>query len=111
MIVEKVDQAREVTTDIQLDGTLLSVAGVKINLEEEEADSQVLITVSLHGGIAMRQPVAGGEYIADIIIPPRRYEPVDDIGEDGEIKTESVPLPIDINSVVLRLWPISAKSE
>lgn len=111
MIVEKVDPTREVTTDIQLDGTLLSVAGVKINLEEEEADSQVLITVSRHEGVATRQSVAGGEYIADIIIPPRRYEPVEDIGEDGEIKTESVPIPVDTNSVVLRLWPISAKSE
>jgi hypothetical protein len=54
-------------------------------------------------------------YVADVIIPPRRYKIVvkenllDNDGDTDEAPThtESVPIPLDVESVILRLWPVA----
>lgn len=47
---------------------------------------------------------AGRAYVAEIDIPPRRYEEVEIEGE-----TQLVPVPLDIDTCTLSLWAIETE--
>jgi hypothetical protein len=108
MIIEKLDPSRDVESDVSLEGSVLIIAKVAVDLAAEEADSQVVITISRHDGVAVRGSAVGGEYVADIVIPPRRYKTVEGTGTDGNPTTSSEAIPLDLDAVTLRLWPIAA---
>jgi hypothetical protein len=118
MIIEKIDPGRECFSDYSLEGTVLRVGGVTLDLADEEGDQQVVIPF----GFCERQVHRGlmgkcCKYAAEIIIPPRRYETVevegaagmfaDEDNDDGIVAThlETTPAPLDTDSVILRIWP------
>jgi hypothetical protein len=119
MIIEKIDPAREAFGDYALEEAVLTVGGVSIDLEAEQGEQEAVITFSNHNGVIHRGMMPCGEYVADVIIPPRKYETVeveDDRGEDGGDEgpgthTESVPVALELDSVILRLWPVTAQGE
>jgi hypothetical protein len=119
MIIERVDPSRDVLEDYSLEGAVLNIAGIAVDIEAEQGDQEVIITFSNHNGMIHRGMMPCGEYVADVIIPPRKYETVeveDERGEDGgdeepKTRTESVPVALDLDSVILRLWPLAAQSE
>lgn len=105
MIIEQVDMDRECFRDYTLEGTILSIGDIPIDLEAAQEDQEVILTYSRCGG-----------YIAEVLIPPRRYETVeiaDEVQDEGEQKThtESVPVPLDVQCVVLKLWPMGERAE
>ena len=111
MIIEKVDPACECFDDFFLDGKILTIGGgVIINLEAEEDDQEKIITIGACKGMVHRGLKPCCTYVADVIIPPRKYETVETDGEHpgGETTTriESIPVPLDTDSVTLRLWPV-----
>jgi hypothetical protein len=122
MIVEKVDPAREAFSDYSLEGAVLTIAGIPVNLEEEQDEQEVIITFAACDGKVHRGMMPCCQYVADVIIPPRKYDTVEAKGPgsgtagsgDGEgtdeepaTHTESVPAPLDIDSVTLKLWPVA----
>jgi hypothetical protein len=127
MIVEKVDPSREAFSDYSLDGMVLTIAEIPVNLEEEQDEQEVIITFATCDGKVHRGMMPCCQYVADVIIPPRKYETVevegpgsgtagsggskDGSGEEPETHTESVPIPLDLDSVLLRLWPVVEQSE
>jgi hypothetical protein len=126
MIVEKVDPSREAFGDYSLEGAVLTIAGISVNLEEEQEEQEVIITFAACDGKVHRGMMPCCTYVADIIIPPRRYEAVEVEGpgsgsagsgkanseeKEPETHTESVPVPLDLDSVTLRLWPVMEQSE
>jgi hypothetical protein len=119
MIIEKVDQSREAFSDYSLEEAILTIGDIPVNLEAEQGEQEVIITFSNHEGMIHRGMMPCCEYVADVIIPPRKYETVeveDERGKDDEDEkpkthTESVPVPLDMNSVTLKLWPLAAQSE
>jgi hypothetical protein len=126
MIVEKVDAFREAFSDYSLEGAILTIAGIPVNLEEEQGDQEVIITVAACNGKVHRGMMPCCQYVADVIIPPQKYEAVEvegpgsgtigsggSKGKDEEKKTytESVPIPLDLDSVTLKLWPVVGQSE
>ena len=48
--------------------------------------------------------------MADIEIPPRQYR-YETTGEGEEQKTEKIPIPLDLNTVVLKLWPYGTEED
>jgi hypothetical protein len=112
MIIEKVDPVRESFSDYSLAGTVLTIGGIAVDLAAEQGDQEVVITFSEHGGMIHRGMMPASAYIADVIIPPRKYDQVESDGEGGEAdevpesETENVPAALDLDSVVLRLWPV-----
>jgi hypothetical protein len=60
-----------------------------------------------------------GEYIVDIIIPPRKYISVEvedapdntETVEERNRHTETTAIPLDLDSVVLRVWPVAVQTE
>jgi hypothetical protein len=128
MILEKVDSSREAFSDYSLEGTVLTIAGIPVNLEEEQDEQEVIITFAACNGKVHRGMMPCCTYVADIIIPPRKYEtvevegpgsgtagggntPAKGDGEGPETHRESVPVPLDMDSVTLKLWPVMEQSE
>ena len=120
MIIEKVDPAHESFSDFSIEGTRLTIADVTIDLALEEGDQQVLIPFGCCQGKVHRGLMPRCEHVADVVIPPRKYTSVEvdappqemthsGMNEDGEIPAtcmEIVPVPLDVESVVLKVWPI-----
>lgn len=121
MIVKKSDSTFPCFDDYSLNGTILTIAGIATNLEDEQQDQEVIIPFGRCNGMIHRGLMSCCSYVAEITIPPRRYELVEvseEVVEDEEEEnvrpgthTESVPLPIDIESVVLTLWPYEPEAE
>jgi hypothetical protein len=121
MIIEKVDPNREAFSDYSQEGVNLTIGGISVDLEAEQGDQEVIITFSNHEGMIHRGMMLCCEYVADVIIPPRKYETVEVENEHGEDEgeadekpgthTESVPVALDLDSVMLRLWPVAAQGE
>jgi hypothetical protein len=122
MIIEQVDPTRASLTDYSLNGSILTIGGLSVDLAQEQGDQEVIITIGRCKGMVHRGLMGKScEYLADVIIPPRKYETVDVEGpgsgtvgsgdEEPVTHTESVPVPLDLDSVILRLWPVVEQSE
>jgi hypothetical protein len=121
MIIENIDPERKSFSEYSLQGNILTIGGVAIDLATEEGEQEVRITLGCCNGMVHRGLMTCCTYVADVIIPPRRYEtvvtersPDTDDGDTDEAPTtrmESVPLPLDIESVILRLWPVVDEAE
>ncbi|MDR1127702.1 MAG: hypothetical protein LBL20_00175 [Treponema sp.] len=120
MIIEKVDPGREAFSDYSLEEAILTVGGVEIDLSAEQGDQEVIITFARCNGKVHRGMMPCCEYVADVILPPRKYDLVEVENEDGgnekggegsATRTESVSVPLDLDSVTLRLWPVTAQGE
>jgi hypothetical protein len=115
MLIQKVDTSREVFRDYSLEGAVLTIGGIEVDLEAEQGEQEVIISISNHEGKIHRGMMACCEYVAEVIIPPRRYEMVEveasagtfhgGEGEEPATHTERVAVPLDMDSVVLKLWP------
>ncbi|MDR2021322.1 MAG: hypothetical protein LBQ14_11225 [Treponema sp.] len=120
MIIEKVDPGREAFSDYSLEEAILTIGGIEVDLSAEQGDQEAVITFAICNGEVRRGMMPCCEYVADVIIPPRKYDPVEVENERGgnakedeepATRTESVPVPLDLDSVTLRLWPVTARSE
>jgi hypothetical protein len=121
MIIEKIEPARESFSDYSIENTILTIAGLTIDLALEEGDQQVIIQFGSCNGKVHRGLMPCCEHVADVVIPPRRYETVevdgppqgmshDGMNEGEELPathTDTVPAPLDVESVVLNLWPVN----
>jgi hypothetical protein len=113
MQIQKVDPSRESFSDFSLVDHILKIGEIPVDLDYEERDQEVIISFTQCDGEVHRGLMACGDYVAEVVIPPRRYEIVDvddvpkeDSDEEPGTHTESVPIPLDIDSVVLKLWPV-----
>jgi hypothetical protein len=122
MIIQKVDPAREAFNDYSIEGAVLTIGGITVDLESEQEGQEVIITFSDHNGMIHRGMMPCCKYVAEVIIPPRKYEAVekegsptkafsDTLSEDEEegvpaTHMENIPVSLDVGSVILRLWPI-----
>ena len=87
----------------------LDVAGITIDLAAAEEDSQTILNITNDAGTPVLGLSGRNGYIADIEIPPRRHELVEEEDAEGNMVTKSAALPFDINAVVLKLWPYPAE--
>jgi hypothetical protein len=84
----------------------LTIEGIVIELEKvtlDDCKNILNITRSPDGSCVLGLDGKAG-YVADIEIPPRQYR-YETAGEGEEEKTEKIPVPLDLNTVVLKLWP------
>lgn len=101
------EMTRGTMPDHSLAGTVLTVAGLKLDLDEVQSQGQRVITIWAGPDGAMLDPT--DRYLAVLTIPPRAYvagtvtEEID--GESVEMETQ-VPQPVDTNTVSLDLWAL-----
>jgi hypothetical protein len=120
MIIKKVDPAREAFSGYALEGAVLTIGGIAVDLETEQEDQEVIIAFSDHNGMIHRGMMPCCAYAAEVLIPPRRYETAEAEGppegaffgsEEGSqseapaTHMETVPVPLDLDSVIVKLWP------
>lgn len=98
MIVVEMNQGKKI--EYTLDGTILRLGDIfEVDLAERQEDLEVKIDVTGDDG----------RYIANIIIPPRRYSMVERQEViNGETVTVQVPEPepLDLDTVTLQLWAL-----
>lgn len=78
-------------------GTMVRVGNIDIDVSAEQQDGQAVLDICEKNGEMVIGTDGASEYVATIVIPGRRYD-----GED--------PLPLDIGSVTITLWPFNEKS-
>jgi hypothetical protein len=117
LIIEQIDPSRDSFSEYSLAGTVLNVGGVVVDLAEEEGDQEVIISFGKCNGMVHRGLMPCCVYVAEVLIPPRKYETIEVdgppegmLGDDVEgdvpaTHTEVVPVPLDVNSVVFKVWP------
>jgi len=78
-----------------------------INLEQRERDYEVSLDICIdtENGIVIGTGGKAQKYAAQIIVPAKRYDMIDD-GEDENGTPKSVPIPIDFDMSLctLILW-------
>lgn len=95
-------------SDYALNGTVLSVAGVDIDLATRQADTTVTVDLSVDANGVAAEGLTGG-YVASVVIPPRRYQLVDsgELGMDDQPLLRREVVPLDSAVVTLFLWPVN----
>jgi len=95
VIVEKINNGEYVA--YSLSGTVLTLDSVEYNLEALQEDEQNIMDVKVDD-----------RFVANIIIPPAKYEEVDsgNVDDNNETIYEKVKLPLDVEAVKLNLWAI-----
>lgn len=99
----------------EVDGSVLTVGSgdetVVIDLEERRTDSETVIDI-YKGPKGLGERNKCGSYVLSVEIPPRRYR--EETAEQGDGEGASVtlaPEPLDMASVVLRLWTAEIETE
>jgi hypothetical protein len=90
----------------------LTVEGVVVDLEGSTLDDcQNILNITRNGDGSCVLGLEGkAGYVADIEIPPRQYR-YETRGEGEEERTEKIHLPLDLNTVVLKLWPYGTEEK
>jgi hypothetical protein len=95
-------------TEYSLDNSTkkLTIEGIIIDLEASSLDScQNILNITRNSdGTCVLGLEGKAGYVADIEIPPRQYR-YETTGEGDDEKTDRIPVPLDLNTVVLKLWP------
>ena len=88
--------------DYEVSGTVLTVLGEEYDLAALQQDSQVIKDIRI-----------GDAFAATIEIPPKKYKQVEGVmplAESGENEILLEAEPLDMEAVVITLWPV-VKSE
>lgn len=94
--------------DYSLNGTVLTIHGVAIDLAARQQDVQTVVDVSIGSDLNSAAEGVGAWYVATIVVPPREYELVDSGQTDENGNPIMIPqaLPLDMSKVELRLWAL-----
>lgn len=79
----------------EVDGTVLTIDGEAYDLADLQQDSQVIKDIR-----------RGEAFAATIEIPPKKYKQVEGLAESGETEILLEAEPLDMEAVVITLWPI-----
>ncbi|MEN1969036.1 AAA family ATPase [Lentibacillus sp. N15] len=105
MIITSANSGRK--ANYSLSGTKLTIENqITIDLQDKERTVERVIDVCLDRQLVTIREGLGAWYVANIIIPPRRYsyQPSGEKDENDEKIMEEVELPVDPSLVELRLW-------
>jgi len=85
---------------------MITVGDVSVDCAEWQSDHEVIVDICSdgQGGFVVGAP-NGKAYVLSCIVPPRRYEMVQD-GEDENgpiMRPEAIPL--DPDDIVVKAWP------
>lgn len=94
--------------EYSLDGVVLTVQGVSMDLAARQRDVRTVIDISLCNDLTTAAEGAGPWCIATVVIPPREYELVEtgEIDEDGNPVMQQAVRPLDLSKVEMRLWAL-----
>lgn len=100
MIITHINEGQKAV--VTVDGTVLTINGVSIDIALHQTDAQTTIDVCLDNQLETTQVGLGAWYVANIIVPARQYEIVEGV---------TVERVIDMYNVECRLWALPIKTE
>ena len=89
--------------EYEVDGTVLKVLGEEHDIAALQRDSQVIKDIRI-----------GDAFAATIEIPPKKYKQVEGamhLAESGENEILLEAEPLDMEAVVITLWPVVKNEE
>ena len=92
-----------------LSGSVLTVGGYALNLEERRCNPAKLVNLYLLNGEVTEKPSGVGLFMASIQIPPKKMIPEEVESEDQEDETKNIYREdaLNVDDVLLMLWPIN----
>lgn len=108
MIISEVSRGPKAPYSVE--GTVLKVGTVSIDLQVRQRSVQQVIDVCLDYQLQTMQEGLGAWYVATIVVPPIERE----LYETGEVDEHGNPImaernrPLDMSKVQLRLWGLPA---
>lgn len=91
----------------RIDGTKIILDEMlSFDLKRYQKDNEEVVNICLKNDIL--QMGLGDWYVANIVIPPKKYELVDsgEKDEEGNVKYERVAKPLNMDEVTLILWAL-----
>lgn len=96
-------QPGQAVADFAVNGAIVTVAGVEVDCAARQLDTSVAIEVRANSGIASEG--GNGAYLAQILIPARRYQDVSSVDAEGKDVVLREAIALDPNAVSVTLWP------
>jgi len=89
-----------------INGTVLAVEDVSIDLQQRQGDNEKVIDVCLDNQLQTMREGLGAWYVATVVVPPKQTEIYDtgETDENGDAIYDERVLPLDMSKVELRLW-------
>ena len=107
IIVEEKTPGKKIAYEVQKNKVVFGDDELPVNLASRERDYEVTldICIDMEDGIVIGTGGKAQKYAAEIVIPARRYDMIED-GVDNNGKLREVPIPIefDITLCKLILW-------
>lgn len=96
-----------------LNGSVLTVGDLVIDLSVSQEDSQIAIDITRDGNTLTKGLGGRGGYVASVTLPPKQYNLVDTgtVDNYGNPVLNRVALPLDTNKVMLSLWRYVPEAE
>lgn len=82
---------------------------LSVNLASRERDFEVSLDICIdsENGIVIGTGSKAQKYAAQVVIPARRYDVIEDgVDENGEPKEVPIPIPFDISLCTIILWEV-----
>lgn len=92
--------------DFSISGTMVSVGNVNVDCAVWQSDHEMIVDIcSDDNGGFVAGASNGKAYVLSCIIPPRRYELVEDGEDENGPIMKQVAIPLNPNDVVVKVWP------
>lgn len=98
---------KHITYEVQKNKLVFGDDELSINLASRERDYEVTLDICIdtEGGVVIGTGGKAQKYAAEIVIPARRYDMIEDgVDENGEIREIPMPLEFDMSLCTLVLW-------
>lgn len=102
---------KHIEYEVQKNKLIFGDDELSVNLASRERDYEVTldICIDIEDGIVIGTGGKAQKYAAEIVIPARRYDVIEDgVDENGKPREVPVPIEFDMSLCTLILWEVKA---
>ena len=109
MIITNVNGGRK--ADFSVNGTVLTVGEVSIDLQERQRSTERVVDVCLDNQLKTMREGMGAWYVATVVIPSKQTElyQTGQTDENGDPEYAERDRTLDVSKVELKLWALPAE--
>lgn len=102
MLIKELQKGPFITYN--LIGYVFTIGSLSIDLDQRQTDSETIIDITRNGNVITEGYDSEGEYVANIQIPPKKYNTVQGVDGNGDPVTNKVATALKTDDVKLTLW-------
>ena len=100
-------QGKHIADEVQKNKLVFGDDELSVNLASRERDYEVTLDICIdtEDGVVIGTGGKAQKYAAEIVIPARRYDMIEDgVDENGEVREVPMPIDFDMTLCTLILW-------